>query len=152
VYQRALRLLTIRARGRAELTRALEDRGFGGPAVPPALDRLEREGWLDELAAARSVVRTRAGRYGRRRLERELAARGFSREIAASVLGDLDPEREEKSLARAFERLWRATRGHAPQRRRTRIANALTRRGFPAASVSAMIRRFEARRDSDEVE
>jgi regulatory protein len=135
--ERALRLLTVRARGRAELARALEERGFESVAVREALGRLEREGLLDDLAAARSAVRARAGRYGRARIGRELAARGFSAETVGTALAELDPEGEEKTLARLFARLWRGSAGLPADKRRRRVWSALSRRGFSAAAISA---------------
>ena len=138
---RGLRLLTIRARGRAELTRSLEEKGFTPDAAKQAASRLEREGWLDDGAAARAFVRGRAGRFGRARIQRELSARGFSAQTAAAALADLDGEAEEKALSRLFARIQRATAGLDPERRRRRIWNALARRGFPAADISAKMKR-----------
>ncbi|HEY3125283.1 MAG TPA: RecX family transcriptional regulator, partial [Thermoanaerobaculia bacterium] len=84
------------------MARALEERGFEVDAVREALGRLEREGWLDDLAAARSAARVRAGRYGRARIEKELWARGFSSETTAAALAEIDPEGEERALSRLF--------------------------------------------------
>lgn len=129
----------MRPRGREELSRALLARGFERGAVTVALDRLAREGWLDELGAARSTVRLRGERYGVRRIERELQARGFSRETIEAALSERDLEREEKTLRRAVERVWnRYARLPAPARRR-RAIEALARRGFAAEKVSEMI-------------
>jgi regulatory protein len=136
-------LLTVRARGSAELARALEERGFDAAAVREALGKLEREGWLDDLAAARSAARARAGRYGRARIEKELSARGFSSETIGEVLAEIDPEGEERTLARLFNKLRRSTAGLASDKRRRRVWNALTRRGFPAAAISAKMKNLE---------
>jgi regulatory protein len=141
--ERALRLLTVRARGRAELARALEERGFEADAVRQALSRLEAEGWLDDLAAAKSAARARAGRYGRARIEKELSARGFSPETIGMVLAEIGPEEEERALSRLFTRLQRSSAGSDSQKRRRRIWNALTRRGFPAAAISAKMKNWE---------
>jgi len=134
--------LTVRARGRAELARALEDRGFQRDAVREALGRLQREGWLDDPAAARSAARARAGRYGRARIEKELSARGFSSETIAAALAEIDPEDEERALSRLFAKLQASGSGSDPQRRRRRVWNALTRRGFPAAAISAKMKNW----------
>ncbi len=137
----AVRLLAARPRGRSELARALADRGFSRPAAENALDRLERDGALDDLEAARSVVRLRGGRYGRARIERELKARRFSRETIGAAFDAEDiARREEESLRRAFERLWKARTHMAPALRRRRVFDALTRRGFPAEKISEIIR------------
>jgi regulatory protein len=123
-----------------ELSRALEQRGFSGSAIREGLERLEREGWLNDLAAARSVVRMRGGRYGRARIERELLVRGFSEEIAAEALVEIDADGEERTLSRLFARLQRSGAGLSPDARRRRTWSALTRRGFAAAAISAKMR------------
>ncbi len=136
-----MRLLAIQARGRAEIERALRDRGFEPGAVGEALEGLERDGLLDDLAAARSAVRTRGARHGRGRIERELKARGFAREtIAAAFEVEGAPQREDEALRKAFERLSSARSHMAPALRRRRVYAALTRRGFPADKISEIIR------------
>jgi len=132
----------VRARGREELVRSLEEKGFAAATARGAVERLESEGWLDDLAAARSVVRSRQGRYGRARIERELIGRGFSEETAARAISEGDPEGEEKALARLFARLRRSTAGVPAEVRRRRVWSALTRRGFPAAAISAKMKNW----------
>jgi regulatory protein len=125
-----------------ELSRALEQRGFAAAAVREAIARLEREGWLDELAAARSLARSRGSRYGRARIERELLARGFSEETVAETLSEIDPDGEERALSRLFSRHWKSGAGLTPEVRRRRVWSALTRRGFPAAAISAKMKNW----------
>ncbi len=127
------------------MARALRERGFETDAVREALGRLEREGWLDDLAAARSAARARAGRYGRARIERELSARGFSSETVAAALEEIDPEGEEEALSRLFEKLQRSRAGSASEKSRRRVWNALTRRGFAAAAISAKMKNWPGR-------
>jgi regulatory protein len=131
----------VRPRGTRELVKALEDRGFTPEAAHQALERLERAGLVDDLAAARSAVRLRGARYGRARVERELKARGLSKEtIAAAFEAEGGAEREGEALRRAFERLWKARADLAPALRRRRVFDALSRRGFPAERISEIIR------------
>lgn len=132
----------MRARGREELVRSLEEKGFAAVTARAAVERLESEGWLDDLAAARSVVRSRQGRYGRASIERELVGRGFSEETAALAISEVDPEGEENALARLFARLRRSTAGVPAEVRRRRVWSALTRRGFPAAAISAKMKNW----------
>jgi regulatory protein len=143
---RALRLLTARARGRTELGRALETRGFQRAAVDEALSRLAREGWLDDLAAARSAVRSRASRYGRDRIRRELAARGFSGETIEQAFGQVGRGEEKQALAVIQRRLWKLHARLPYEKRRRRVWTALLRRGFAAEDVS------EIMKGSDEVD
>jgi SOS response regulatory protein OraA/RecX len=130
-----------------DLGRSLERRGFERLAIAGALGRLEREGWLDDLAAARSVVRARGARYGKARIARELAALGFSKETAAAALGGDDGpgEREQRALRRAFEGAWKRSRSSARRdeplaARKRRVRAALMRRGFASDAISAMMR------------
>ena len=117
------------------------ERGFAPAAVSEALDSLERERLLDDVAAARSTVRVRGARYGRARIERELKARGFPRETISAAIAAEDGEgREGEAIRRAFKRLWDARRHLAPPLRRRRVFDALTRRGFPAERISEIIR------------
>jgi 5-dehydro-2-deoxygluconokinase len=58
----ALRLLTGRARTRAELVRRLEERGYTAAAVAEAVARLERVGLVDDAALAADVAEVRAAR------------------------------------------------------------------------------------------
>jgi regulatory protein len=136
-----VRLLAVRPRGARELARGLAERGFAERAVAGALERLSAAGLLDDVAAARSAVRLRGARYGRARVERELKARGLSKEtITAAFEAEGAPAREDEALRRAFERLWKARAHLAPALRRRRVFDALTRRGFPADRISEIIR------------
>ena len=135
----ALRLLTVRPRGSEDLARTLERRGFERRAIRAAIERLVREGWLDDLAAARSLVRARGSRYGKARISRELSSLGFSKETAAAALDDAG-EAEGKALARAFEAAWKKTAGLPLPTRRARVRGTLGRRGFAAEAISAMMR------------
>ena len=86
-------------------------------------------------------MRSRGTRYGKSRVERELKARGFSRDTIASAFhAEGGAEREEEALRRAFEKLWAARANLAPPLRRRRVFDALTRRGFPAEKISEIIR------------
>ncbi|MGH9369836.1 MAG: regulatory protein RecX [Thermoanaerobaculia bacterium] len=132
-------MLGIRSRGREELRRDLERRGFAPSAARRALDRLEAEGWLQDLAAARALVRAMGARYGRRRIARELAARGFSEETSSGALKELEGGREEETLARAFRRLWKSAAGLPLSRRRQRVWRSLLQRGFTPEAISEII-------------
>jgi SOS response regulatory protein OraA/RecX len=87
-------------------------------------------------------VRARGARYGRARVERELRARGFSKEtIGAAFEAEGGAEREEEALRKAFRRLWSERTDLPPRLRRRKIFDALTRRGFSADMISEIIRK-----------
>jgi len=110
-------------------------------AAAEAVAALVADGLLDDLAAARSVVRGRGARYGRSRVERELKARGFAREtIVRAFAEEGGTDREDAALRRAFARLWKARAHLAPPLRRRRVFDALTRRGFSPERISDIIK------------
>ena len=124
-----------------ELARSLAERGFEPSAVAGAMERLEAQGLIDDLAAARSAVRLRGARYGRARVERELKVRGFSKQTAAEAFeAEGGAERENEELARLFRKLWKSRADLAPALRRRRVFEALVRRGFRPERISEIIR------------
>jgi SOS response regulatory protein OraA/RecX len=81
----------------------------------------------------------RGERYGARRIELELRSRGFSKETIDAALSERDPGLEERTLRRAFEKVWSRCAGLPAPARRRRALEALARRGFPPEKVSEMI-------------
>jgi SOS response regulatory protein OraA/RecX len=94
-------------------------------------------------------VRSREGHYGRARIERELAARGFSPETTAQALSEIGPEGEERALSRLFAKLHRSAAGIPPEVLRRRVWSALTRRGFPAAAISAKMESWRKKEEEE---
>ncbi len=87
-----LRLLTVRARTRAELETRLTDRGFPDEVSARVLDRLVEVGLLDDAAFAQEWVRTRrvnAGK-GKRALAVELRNKGVDADVIAETLDSVD--------------------------------------------------------------
>lgn len=91
-----LRLLTVRARTRAELTAQLAKRGYRDDVSARVLDRLEQVGLVDDADFAEQWVRSRranAGK-GRRALIAELRTKGVDGELIEAALADDEPGAE----------------------------------------------------------
>ena len=87
-----LRLLTARARTRAELSGQLARRGYPDGVSGPVLDRLAAVGLIDDTDFAQQWVESRrmhAGQ-GRRALAAELRAKGVDNEIITAALAGID--------------------------------------------------------------
>lgn len=87
-----LRLLTTRARSRAELGAQLTKRGFPDDVSTRVLDRLTEVGLVDDAAFAEQWVRerrTNAGK-GKRALASELRTKGIDAEVIAETLDSVD--------------------------------------------------------------
>ncbi|MCC6496431.1 MAG: regulatory protein RecX [Propionibacteriaceae bacterium] len=133
----ALRQLTVRARTRVELARALARKQVPEDAAEAVLDRLEEVGLIDDAVFARDWLAAGGRRQKSRRvLLGELAEKGVDREVIDAAAAELEAERDF-DVARAFAaRKARGLAGLEPAVRYRRLAGALARRGFPASVVA----------------
>src|ERR1700751_1676634 len=129
-----LRLLTARARTRAELAGQLAKRGYPDDLSTRVLDRLTDVGLLDDADFAEQWVHSRranAGK-GKRALAAELHTKGVDNDVITSVLGGINPAAERgraEQLVRS--RLRREKVGDdADVRVSRRLVAMLARRGF----------------------
>ena len=133
----AIAALARREHSRVEIDRKLQRLLQGGETaadIALVLDRLESRGLLSDQRMAQALVRSRAMRYGRLRLQQDLQRRGVDRETIAAAL---PPPEDESAVARA---LWERKFGQAattPQER-ARQGRYLAARGF-AGSIIARI-------------
>ncbi|HEY4791653.1 MAG TPA: regulatory protein RecX [Actinomycetes bacterium] len=138
----ALRLLTTRARTRAELRQRLEDRGFEAAAVAETLDRLERVGLVDDAALAATVAEGRAEHgLDAPAIAAELRDRGVDPVVAeraaqAAVPAEL---RADRCREVAQARLTQLAGLPAPTQLR-RLASYLARRGYPPDLAESVAR------------
>lgn len=87
-----LRLLTVRARTRAELEGQLAKRGYPDDVAARVLDRLAEVGLIDDIAFAEQWVRerrTNSGK-GKRALAAELRTKGVDADVIAETLNSVD--------------------------------------------------------------
>lgn len=93
-----LRLLTARARTRAELEGQLAKRGYPGDVSDRVLGRLAEVGLVDDVGFAEQWVRSRrlkAGK-GNRALAAELRTKGVDDEVITAALADIDAGAERR--------------------------------------------------------
>lgn len=146
----ALRLLGRRDYTRAELADRLATRGYSSDDIDRVLDALAAERLVDDERVARAHVRMAQNikRRGRRRIERELQARGVPAAIAHAALGDLGDDDEVATLRRLVDRQPAGVPASPADRRR--LFQRLLRRGFDAAMIARVLdSRDEHAGDSD---
>jgi regulatory protein len=87
-----LRLLTVRARTRAELEGQLTKRGYPDDVSATVLDRLSQVGLIDDTAFAQEWVRSRRANSGKgkRALAAELHTKGVDPELISETLDSVD--------------------------------------------------------------
>ncbi|HET7072533.1 MAG TPA: recombination regulator RecX [Mycobacterium sp.] len=128
-----LRLLTARARTRAELSGQLAKRGYPDDVTDRVLARLAAVGLVDDVEFAEQWVESRrssAGK-GRRALAAELHTKGVDNEVITTVLGGIDTGAERQraeQLVRA--RLKREDLDGDSTRVARRLVGMLARRGY----------------------
>jgi regulatory protein len=144
----AHRLLAQRQRSREELRRRLLQKGHTERAVTGVLERLARDGLLDDRAFAEAFVadKRHLGGWGAERIRRGLAQLGVPPEVVADVLDEADDESE---LERALAILRRSGPPRPPlEAARRRAYATLQRRGFAGTVCYAAIKRWSDAADS----
>jgi regulatory protein len=129
-----LRLLTARARTRAELAGQLAKRGYPNDISARVLDRLTDVGLVDDAGFAEQWVHSRrvnAGK-GKRALAAELHTKGVDNDVITSVLGAIDPAAERDRAEQLVQaKLRREDLGADDDVRVSRrLVAMLARRGF----------------------
>ena len=130
-----LRLLTARARTRAELAGQLAKRGYPDDLSARVLDRLTDVGLLDDADFAEQWVHSRRANTGKgkRALAAELHTKGVDNDVITSVLGGINSAAERgraEQLVRSKLRRERLGDDDADARVSRRLVAMLARRGF----------------------
>jgi regulatory protein len=137
-----LRLLTVRARTRAELARQLAKRGYPDDVSARVLDRLAAAGLVDDADFAEQWVCSRRASAGKskRALAAELHTMGVEDDVIGTVLGGMKPAAERgraEELVRA--RLRRDTLDDDDARVSRRLVAMLARRGFDQTLAGGVV-------------
>jgi regulatory protein len=145
VKDRALRLLSVRSRSRAELRIRLVRAGYEPLEIEEAIADLEAVGLVDDERFAREYAEHQRRRgMGRRAGMAALRAKGVDRHVAEQAVGETNPEDEAE---RAFElgrvRLERL-RGLPPDVAHRRTVDFLLRRGYEPIIAATAVRRAAA--------
>lgn len=141
---KALELLSFRARSESELEGRLRRAGHDASATAAAVDRCRELGYLDDRVFALALVRDRLRLKpkGRRGLRSELYRKGIDRDLAETAIdeGYAEAGIDEAGAARRLARKrMKALTRLAPAVARRRLAAYLARRGFPPSVVRAAV-------------
>jgi len=140
-----LRLLTDRARTRAELAEVLRRRGIPRSVADQVLGRFSEVGLIDDAAFADQWVRSRyrSSGLGRQALAEELRRKGVSGELAAGALAEVDAAAERRRARELVSRRLRTLPLSTPDERERavrRLLGMLTRKGYPAGLAHMVVR------------
>jgi len=136
-----LRLLTVRARSRAELAEALRRRGIPSDSADRVLDRLAGVGLVDDASYAEAFVASKHRDRGLARgaLRHELRRKGVDAASTERALASMDSSDErERATALVNQKLDAAMFAGLPTARR-RLLGMLARRGYPASVAASVV-------------
>ncbi|WP_070378279.1 recombination regulator RecX [Rhodococcus sp. WMMA185] len=137
-----LRLLTDRARTRAELAERLAQKGYSADVTERVLDRLSEVGLIDDADFARQWVRSRhtySGK-GKRALAMELRRKGIGREDATEALAQIDVDDERQRASELVAKKLRTMSVDDRDRAARRLVSMLARRGFPQSVAFEVVK------------
>ena len=146
MYDRALNLLSFRARSSRELQRRLTEKGGSRERADRIIERLRLAGLVNDADFARQLTRSKlAGGASRRRVHQELFKRGVAREVADEAVAEVAEDEgvtDADSIERVARKKWRTLRDVDDETRRRRLYGFLARRGFNSDDVSRVVRQL----------
>ncbi|MCZ4587189.1 recombination regulator RecX [Rhodococcus opacus] len=137
-----LRLLTDRARSRAELAERLAKKGYSPEIAERVLDRLTEIGLVNDADFAQQWVHSRhtySGK-GKRALALELRRKGIGQEDATEALAQIDSEDERARATELVEKKLRTVSADDRDRAVRRLVSMLARRGFPQGMAFEVVK------------
>lgn len=137
-----LRLLTVRARTRAELQEALAARGVPEHASTKVLDRLADVGLVDDLAFAGDYALSRQRDRGLalREISRQLRNKGVDETVITTAVSGIGPEAETAAARQLVARKLRSMTKLAPEVKTRRLVGMLARKGYPPSMAFQVVR------------
>jgi regulatory protein len=143
-YTTALTLLSRRELSTRQLRDRLARRKFASSEIDNAIDRLTRDGTLDDRRVALALARMEASirRHGRRRVLQQMQRLGIRADIAKDAVAEVFAEIDEavildQAIAR---RLKGATLDALDEKAAARIVRGLVGQGFEPSQVYARLR------------
>ena len=138
LYAAATRILMRRAHSVHEMKQALAHRTDDDNLIKSVMDRLKRNGLLDDARYAKQFVRQRTEirHQGKFRIARDLRARGVPDLHIDAALAENAEEHDESAVVRQrIDRKLRAFHGELDDRKLASLYRSLLRAGFSAEIV-----------------
>jgi regulatory protein len=156
----AVRSLASRMRTERDLRRLMKARAemgdVGEQAMNAVVVRLKELNYLNDtrFAADYTRLRVEGQKFGRRRVQQDLAAKGVEKETAGTALGEAYAGVDEAELARAYIARKRMKRpeGATKEKDSARVLGRLLRAGFSAGIAFKVLREWGVAVEEFEVE
>jgi regulatory protein len=143
-YDRAVRLLSYRPRSLAEVRRHLARAGVDEAVISAAVERLAREGYLDDTEFAHFWVenRQRFRPKGAYALRQELRQKGLDNSTIENAIAGLDSRAQALAAARPKALKLANLAQDDPAAFRRKLGDFLLRRGFDYETIREVVARL----------
>jgi regulatory protein len=148
LFEYAVSTLARKMRTVRDLRRLMRNRAEEGEAGETAMDavvaRLIDLKYLsdDRFAADYTRLRKENQKFGKRRVQQDLAQKGISKELVASTIATAYEDVDEVALARAYceKKRMKQPSGIDAQKETVRVMNRLMRAGFSSTAIFKLLR------------
>jgi regulatory protein len=156
----AVRMLGRQMRTERELRRLMKRRAVEGAEGERAMDavvaRLKELNYLSDTRFAADYTRLRmeGEKFGRRRVQQDLAAKGVAQETVGAAVGAAYEGVDEVALARAYvaRKRMKQPAGENAKKESARVMGRLLRAGFSAGTVFKVLKDWGVEVEEFEVE
>jgi len=139
-YDAALKHLARRDMSESSLRASLVKAGYRKNDIEPAVQELIENKMIDDLKCARRIVELHLNaERGRLTFARLLKSKGFKREVIDAALEPLDFNQQFESAERLKQRLKGRYAGKPARETKTKMSQALSRRGFAWDVISRVM-------------
>ena len=131
-FCKAAALCAKREMASYDMRRKLAAWGLDAGELQAVLDRLEREGFIDDERYARMFVRERLrlNKWGRVKIAASLRAKGFGEEVIERALDEIDEGEYGEILGEVLKTKARTVAATSEYERRSKLARFAQSRGF----------------------
>ena len=156
----AVRALAARMRTERDLRRLMKTRAAEGEdgdrAVDAVVGRLKELNYLSDTRFAADYTRLRKEneKFGRRRVQQDLASKGVAKELVGAAVGAAYEGVDEVALAREYvaRKRMKQPAGEKKKQETSRVMGRLLRAGFSAGTVFKVLREWGVEVEEFEVE
>ncbi len=146
--EHALKYLTAKDRTVSEMQAYLDGKEFGEADIDAAIDRLKELGILDDRRYAQRFVETRLASkpVSSAHLREQLRGHGLRQEDIDAAMDTVDENSDRDNALTVARKYYRQFHALEPEKRRERVLNRLTARGF---SYDVSRKAFEAAEEDE---
>lgn len=141
VYYSALRILKSRFRSRKELYDLLIKKDFPSDLVCDALDKLQMQGYINDLSFAKSYMNNQiiTTNRGPGRISNDLLGKGISVEIIKEVIMDYDINLQKERITKLVDKYLKSNRSRGGNVLKMKIINDLIKLGYDKRSILGVV-------------